>query len=171
MGISPAVGGQRRITATPVDDPVSAVVLRTYIDELASRYYGRQATAEEIDRALAEDPSDDLRPPHGAFLVAWDGDSSVGCVGVRLLSAEVAEIKRMYVAPRVRGRGWGGRLLGAAEEHARSIGASLLRLDTRADLVEARGLYAKHGFAEIPAYARRKYADHWFEKRIAAEHV
>ncbi len=41
-----------------------------------------------------------------------------------------------------------------------------IRADTRHDLVEARGLYTKHGFVEIPAYSRGPYADHWFEKRL-----
>jgi hypothetical protein len=34
------------------------------------------------------------------------------------------------------------------------------------DLVEARGLYAKHGYTEIPAYNSGEYADHWFEKKL-----
>jgi hypothetical protein len=37
--------------------------LRSYIDDVASRYYGRQATDEEIDAALSGDPSSDLAPP------------------------------------------------------------------------------------------------------------
>ncbi len=72
----------------------------------------------------------------------------------------------MYVRPELRGRGGGGRLLAACEQHGRSLGAAALRLDTRGDLVEARNLYAKHGFAEIPAYNDGRYAEHWFEKRL-----
>ena len=41
-----------------------------------------------------------------------------------------------------------------------------MRLDTRNDLVEARALYAKHGFAEIDRYNDAVYAEHWFEKRL-----
>ena len=154
------------IAAHPVDDALSLRLLREYIDEMASRYYGRQATAAEIDAALAEDPSDDLAPPSGAFLVARRGGEAVGCVAMRLLSPEIGEIKRMYVAREVRGLGCGGRLLAAVQAHARTLGVRRLRLDTRHDLVEARALYAKHGFVEIPAYAERLYADHWFEKLL-----
>jgi hypothetical protein len=39
-----------------------------------------------------------------------------------------------------------------------------IRLDTRTDLVEARTLYAKHGYAEIDAYHDGLYAEHFFEK-------
>ena len=44
-------------------------------------------------------------------------------------------------------------------------GRDRIRLDTRADLVEARALYARHGYVEIPAYSHGPYAEHWFEKR------
>ncbi|MFD0597980.1 hypothetical protein ACFQZ4_41665 [Catellatospora coxensis] len=43
---------------------------------------------------------------------------------------------------------------------------SLLRLDTRDDLVEARALYARCGFAEVPAFNDAPYAHHWFAKPI-----
>ncbi|GAB2797506.1 hypothetical protein GCM10027091_31440 [Streptomyces daliensis] len=155
-------------------------VLRAYIDDIAGRYYGRPATPEEIDTALAESPSDDLAPPHGAFLLAREANGTgganganstagavLGCVGVRLLSAKTAELKRVWVTPAARGRGLGSALIGAAEHAALDLGATTMRLDTRTDLVEARRLYGRHGYAEIPPYHHGKYADHWFEKRLA----
>ncbi len=63
------------------------------------------------------------------------------------------------------GPGGGRRLLEAVERAAREfLGARAVRLDTRGDLVEARALYARSGYAEIPDYNGEKYADHWFEK-------
>lgn len=47
------------------------------------------------------------------------------------------------------------------------MGLTTARLDTRKDLVEARRLYARNGYVEIPAYNSSPYADHWFEKRLA----
>jgi GNAT superfamily N-acetyltransferase len=88
-------------------------------------------------------------------------------VGLRLLAPPVAELKRMFVRPAYRGRGIGAGLLAAAERGARSLGASTVRLDTRHDLVEARGLYTAHGYVEIPAYNDGPYAEHWYEKRLA----
>jgi hypothetical protein len=38
-----------------------------------------------------------------------------------------------------------------------------LRLDTRQDLVEARVLYARHGFREVEPFNTGRYADHWLE--------
>jgi len=48
----------------------------------------------------------------------------------------------------MRGRGGAPRLVTAAEEAARALGARTMVLDTRHDLVEARALYARLGYAE-----------------------
>lgn len=54
-----------------------------------------------------------------------------------------------------------------AAASARAAGVHTVRLDTRSDLVEARALYARHGYAEIPCYTDSPYADHCFAKRLA----
>jgi hypothetical protein len=41
-----------------------------------------------------------------------------------------------------------------------------MRLDTRLDLVEARALYVKHGFREIPAYCSGPYSQIWYGIRL-----
>ncbi|WP_460916347.1 GNAT family N-acetyltransferase [Plantactinospora veratri] len=72
----------------------------------------------------------------------------------------------VFVRPGARRSGGGARLLAAVEEAAAAHGATTMRLDTRHDLVEARALYAGHGYREVPAYSTSPYADHWFEKRL-----
>ncbi|CAM5276926.1 N-acetyltransferase [Streptomyces avidinii] len=67
---------------------------------------------------------------------------------------------------RAGGTGGGAALLEVLEAEARALGAVRVRLDTRSDLVEARALYARHGYAEIPAYNDGQYAQHWFEKPL-----
>jgi GNAT superfamily N-acetyltransferase len=152
------------VVRVPVGHPDAVAVLRAYFDDVASRYYGRQATEEEIDAALAEDPSDHLDPPTGLFFVAREGDQVDGCVGVKFAEPGIAELTRMFVKKRARRRGWGTRLLETAEEAARRNGARTMRLDTRDDLVEARALYANHGYREVPPFGSGLYADHWLEK-------
>ena len=49
------------------DDDAARWVLRAYFDELASRYYGRSATGDEVAAAMREEPSDDLALPRGLF--------------------------------------------------------------------------------------------------------
>ena len=141
--------------------------LRAYFDDVASRYYGRPATEDEIAAAMRDDPSDDLAPPHGLLLVAHGNGDVLGCAGLRLLPGRLGEVTRVFVVPAARGRGLGSRLLNCLEEHARRHRVSTLRLDTRRDLIEARRLYARHGYREVPPFSHGPYADHWFEKTLS----
>jgi GNAT superfamily N-acetyltransferase len=154
------------VVVTPVDHVDARRVLREYYDEIVSRYFGRQATTEEIDRAIKDEPSDDLVLPTGVFLLGRDGDEVTGCVGLRIVAPELAELTRMFVRPAARARGGASRLLREAESRAIMMRVRTIRLDTREDLVEARALYAKHGYAEVAAFNDSPYADHWFSKDL-----
>jgi GNAT superfamily N-acetyltransferase len=154
------------VTETPVHHAEAVSLLRVYFIELVSRYYGRVATEAEVDASQAEDPSDGLVPPGGLFLLAWRDDVAVGCIGLRTLTSRIAEVKRMFVRRELRGRGVGSLLLDAVEHSAREREVHTMRLDTRGDLVEARSLYAKHGYVEIAPYSESPYAEHWFEKHL-----
>jgi GNAT superfamily N-acetyltransferase len=155
------------ITETPVDHPDARLIMREYIAEIASRYWGRPVTEAEVDISLAEDPTDDLVAPTGVFLVGRLPDGTMtGCVGTRVSQPGLNVLKRMYVRPAYRGRGAGARLIAAAEEAARAFGATTMRLDTRDDLVEARALYARAGYAEVEPFNNDKYAEHWFSKNL-----
>ncbi|KJY43005.1 acetyltransferase [Streptomyces sp. NRRL B-1568] len=160
------------VAPQPVGSPESAELLREYLTDVADRWYvlyeGRTTTPDEIERHLAEDPSDDLAPPDGVLLVARYGGEQAGCVGLRRLDGRTAELKRMYVRASRRGLGGAALLLDAAEEAARAWGVERIVLDTRQDLVEARALYARHGFAEIPRYGNSPYAEVWMGKQLAA---
>jgi len=147
--------------------PAAQHVLRAYTDEVASRYYGRQASEDEIDAALRDDPSDFLVSPTGVFLIARQPDGSIaGCAGMHLLPDRVGEVKRVYIVPAARGCGVAARLMAKVETIGREHGVTTLRLDTRADLVEARRFYARMGFVEIPAYNDGPYAEHWLAKAL-----
>ena len=149
-------------------DGAARSALWAYVDDVASRWYGRPATDEEIAAAVLDDPSEDLVAPHGAFLVARRAADVVGCGGLRLLADGVGEIKRVFVAPGARGQGLGRRLMLELETLARAEGVHTLRLDTRSDLVEARALYAALGDVEVPAFNDGRYAEHWFAKDLRA---
>jgi ribosomal protein S18 acetylase RimI-like enzyme len=70
------------------------------------------------------------------------------------------------VHPGVRREGGASQLIAAAEDAARGIGADIMRLDVRSDLVEARALYAGRGYKEVAPFSDATYADHWFEKAL-----
>ncbi|MGO9582520.1 MAG: GNAT family N-acetyltransferase [Acidimicrobiales bacterium] len=141
-------------------------MLWVYFDELVARYQGRPATEEEIRESLLADPSDDLAAPTGLFLLGRLGSTPVGCVGLRFLPDRVGQVTRMFVLASERRQGFGSRLLDELETVARNRGITLLELDTRDDLVEARRLYERHGFEEVPAFNAGEYADHWFAKNL-----
>ncbi|MEU8264865.1 GNAT family N-acetyltransferase [Micromonospora sp. NPDC048999] len=149
------------------DAPDAAILLREYMAEMVRRWHGRPERPGEVSEALAEMPSDDLTPPTGLLLVARRDGQAAGCAGLRW-RPRWAELTRVYIRPGHRGAGGGAALLAAVEAHARAAGADRIRLDTRADLVEARALYARHGYVEIPAFNEGPYAQHWFEKLLAA---
>lgn len=163
--MSPASRGGWVVERTDVTSAESAVLLRDYLVDVSDRWFrlheDRDSTPEEIEQSLAEMPSDDLAPPTGAFIVARSGERLVGCVGVRLVPdrSDVAELKRMFVRPDARGTGLAAALLAAAEEAARDLGATRVRLDTRLDLVEARALYLRQGYVEVPAFNVGDYAE------------
>jgi ribosomal protein S18 acetylase RimI-like enzyme len=144
----------------------SRQILRAYFTDVASRYLGHPATEDEIAAAMREDPSDDLTLPGGLLLVAQEKGSVLGCAGLRLLPGHAAEVTRVFVIPAARRRGLGSRLLDCLEGHARHHRVTTLRLDTRRDLIEARRLYARHGYREVTPFSSGPYADHWFEKTL-----
>ncbi len=152
------------ITVMPPASDAARQVLRAYFAEVASRYYGRPATDEEVAAAMREEPSDDLTPPGGLLLVAVQDGAVLGCAGLRLLPGGIGEVTRVYVMPAARRRGLGSRLLDELETHARDHQVTTLRLDTRRDLVEARQLYARHGYTEVRPFSHGPYSDHWFVK-------
>src|SRR3954465_3775190 len=76
-----------------------------------------------------------------------------GCVGVRPLDDETAEMKRLYVRPQARGTGLGRRLAQRAIAAARDRGYKRIVLDTITGKMDgAIALYRKLGFREIPPY-------------------
>ncbi|MFI5924468.1 GNAT family N-acetyltransferase [Micromonospora sp. NPDC051543] len=162
-----AVRAQWSTSTVWPDHPDARLLLREYMTEMVVRYYDRPERPGEVDAALAEMPSDDLAYPGGVLLLAHRGADLAGCAGLRW-RPEFAELTRVFVRPAHRGTGGGAALLAAVEARALSAGADRIRLDTRSDLVEARALYARHGYVEIPAYSQGPYAEHWFEKELTA---
>lgn len=155
------------VTVTTPTADTAQRVLWAYFDDVASRYYGRDATDDEIAAAMQEDPSDDLAPPHGLLLIAQQNGDVLGCAGLRLIGSYVAEVKRLFVMPAARRLGLGSHLIECLEDHARQLAVTTMRLDTRSDLLEARRLYARHGYYEVPPFNNGPYADHWFEKTLS----
>ncbi len=135
--------------------------LGEYYAELARRF------ENGFDVSLSRDPEAvDMIRPRGAFLVAISHGLPIGCVGLKGGGGEIAEIKRLWVAPSARGLGLARRLMGAAEDIARELSIKVLRLDTNSALPEAQRLYRNSGWNEIERFNDDPYPDTFFEKRL-----
>jgi carbonic anhydrase len=106
---------------------------------------------QNFERELASLPGD-YSPPRGALFLARADSTPVGCIGLRPFSESVGELKRLYVVPAVRGRGFARSLVSAAIAAARGIGYSALVLDTLASMQPAIALYKSFGFERTDAY-------------------
>ncbi|QTZ90640.1 bifunctional helix-turn-helix transcriptional regulator/GNAT family N-acetyltransferase [Streptomyces auratus] len=150
------------LDALDPDHPDAQHCLRCYFSELQERF----KTGFDPARSLLPDAGE-LRSPHGLFLVARLHGEPVGCAGLKLPPGAPAEIKRMWVAPHVRGLGVARRILAELEAWAAQHGHDIVRLDTNRALTDAIALYHSCGFSEVAAFNDEPYAHHWFEKRIA----
>ena len=134
--------------------PVSSDSDTQAVRELFRQYAASLAidlSFQNFERELALLPGD-YSPPRGTlFLVRADG-SPVGCVGLRPFSESVGEIKRLYVVPAFRGRGFARSLVLEAIAASRRIGYSALVLDTLASMQPAIALYKSFGFERTDAY-------------------
>ncbi|MGW3283053.1 GNAT family N-acetyltransferase [Streptomyces sp. NPDC001002] len=158
------------IAPEPFDSAVAAALWRAYYTEVSDRWYllheGRRTDPAELEREIAARTGSELAPPGGQLLVGRCGGVAAGSAGVRLLGSTTAELTRVFVYEELRGKGGAALLVRAAEEAARALGAEELILDTRSDLVEARALYARLGYAETGRHNDDPYAEHWFRKKL-----
>ncbi len=91
-------------------------------------------------------------PPAGAFLLAEESGSCLGCVGLRRFSDGIGEVKRLYTIPAARGRGLGRLLAEGIVAAGRRLGYRRLLLDTLPSMKEAQTLYVSLGFKPAAAY-------------------
>jgi DNA-binding MarR family transcriptional regulator/GNAT superfamily N-acetyltransferase len=155
--------GRKRTELNEIDPrkPEARYCLGEYYAELGRRF------KQGFDVTLSRDPdAEDMRRPRGTFIVAISDGLPIGCVGLKGGGSEIAEIKRLWVAPSARGLGLGRRLMEAAENAARELGIKVLRLDTNSALPEAGQLYRTSGWTEIDRFNDDPYPDLFFEKRI-----
>ena len=91
-------------------------------------------------------------PPSGRlYLLLVDG-MAAGCIALRRLDDGRCELKRLYVRPQYRGRGYSRLMLDRIVSDARAIGYTLMLLDSLPELGSALSLYHSYGFVETGCY-------------------
>jgi GNAT superfamily N-acetyltransferase len=109
---------------------------------------------------------DVFRGPNAAWVVLYDDEEPVACAGLRELEPGVAEIKRMFVTERARGRGHARRLLAELEQLARRAGQRSMRLFTTDLLPEAMALYESEGYTVRSSHPLEGRFEYWMEKDL-----
>jgi GNAT superfamily N-acetyltransferase/DNA-binding MarR family transcriptional regulator len=155
------VASSIQVTECDPRHPDARFAVGAYFSELSERFDTGFDPARSIPAADHE-----LTPPDGLLLVATLHGEPVGCGGLKFHPGAPAELKRMWVAPPMRGLGLGRRLLTELEARAASGGATAVRLETNGTLTEAIRLYRTAGYREVPAFNDEPYAHHWFEKTL-----
>ncbi|MGA9851687.1 MAG: GNAT family N-acetyltransferase [Gammaproteobacteria bacterium] len=87
---------------------------------------------------------------NGVFEILEDSQGAlIGCCGAFARSAVVCELRRLYLAHKLRHRGLGGVFMDRVLEWARSRGFDSMELSTAPVLKAAVSLYQKYGFMRV----------------------
>ena len=154
------------IRRTAFTDPVAQALVAELQQEFVVRYGGPDETP--LDATQFDEPT-------GAFFVGWVDGSPVATGAWRLrpdvsaLGGSVAaEIKRMYVVPRLQRRGLARLMLAHLETTAAEAGADVMVLETGLAQPEAIELYRSSGYARVAGFGYYKDSPkvRYFGKRL-----
>jgi GNAT superfamily N-acetyltransferase len=150
-----------RFEPVPADTPPASDLVAAMVAEMALVY-----GPIDVPGMPSATPAD-FAPPRGTFLVGFGADGAPVCGGgVKPLDGGAAEIKRMYVVPAARRRGFARALLRALEDAARDLGYGIVRLDTGPRQPHAQAMYEAAGYRPIGNFNANPVASYWGEKRL-----
>ncbi|MFZ6863195.1 GNAT family N-acetyltransferase [Undibacterium sp. Ji67W] len=92
------------------------------------------------------------KPPSGVFYLVKQNGIVVGMVGLRSLSKDVAEIKRLYVREAFRSQHLGKQMLNKVVIDAENFAYAQIRLDSALFMKNAQQLYRSMGFIDRGPY-------------------
>ena len=101
-------------------------------------------------------------------VVFYDAGKAVGCGALKAFETTTMEVKRMYVLPAYRGKGFATRILSELESWALELGQLRCILETGKKQPEAIALYTKSGYKQTENYGPYVGVDnsHCFEKLL-----
>jgi putative acetyltransferase len=112
--------------------------------ELADQYGELQSVYDQYNHII------DIN----TVIIAYRGDTPVGCGCFKQIDEHSVEIKRMFVKPAERGQGIASAILSGLELWAWEDGFSNTLLETGDKQHEAIALYQKLGYITIPNYGQ-----------------
>jgi GNAT superfamily N-acetyltransferase len=135
-----------QIEVRPLRSPEDAAAFRRLNEEWIAAHF----ELEDEDRRQLADPVAAYIAPGGEILLAELDGVVGGCVAIVPDGSGAYELSKMAVAPELRGHGAGRRLLNAAIDRARELGATSLFLGSSTQLAPAVHLYEAVGFRHVP---------------------
>jgi putative acetyltransferase len=146
--------------------PEAVELIRALSEELSKRY-------DDEDDGSGNFKPEDALAPRGVFLIGRAGGRAVACGAFRPLDGQVAEIKRMFVVPGCRGRGYSKAILAELERLAKENGYTTARLVTGHKQPEAIRLYERSGYQRIPNFGSYAGSERrvCFEKQLPDAHA
>ena len=121
-------------------------VLENLSEEYGITFDVRELVSQDMDNIEI------FSPPHGRLLLVTVDSNVVGLSCLRNIGDGIGEIKRMYIQPKFRGKGYGKGLMEYLYQEAKKIGYHSLRLDSVNFMKAAHGLYRSFGFKEREPY-------------------
>lgn len=104
-----------------------------------------------------------LKPPKGMLYILEIDDEVAGMGAVKPLEDGVGEIKRMYIRPKYRGKGFGKAMLQRLIQKAKTLGYTTLRLETGDYSTTAHHIYRSAGFKDIDEYTHMETPE-WYRQ-------
>ena len=148
---------------------MNLVIRRAELNDFATAY-ALVSEYYEAAQVIARDNQDKFQAEYfsgkAGFFVACSGSDLAGCVALREMNSESAEIKRLYVRPGLRGQGIAQKLLEAAEAFAKSSGYHAIYLDTASDMHAAARLYERNGYQSCERYNDNPQATIFMRKEL-----
>jgi GNAT superfamily N-acetyltransferase len=130
--------------------PSELALVRELLCEYAESH-GLNLCFQNFDEELLTLPGK-YAEPRGRLYLVFDGADAAACGALRMFNNHIAEMKRLYVRPQFRKRGYGRVLSEKLISEARTIGYNAIYLDTLSTMSAARALYAALGFVETDPY-------------------
>jgi GNAT superfamily N-acetyltransferase len=141
-----------QLTSRRYDDLDALLLIAAVQQEYVQRYGSQDDSPVDPDEFAA---------PSGLFVVGYQDSEPVAMGGWRRhgddhpetqWAGTAAEVKRMYVVPAARGRGYARGVLRHLEETAHAAGVDWLLLETGLRQPEAIALYRACGYQDVPTF-------------------